>query len=109
MTIPIFPLAAEHALRGALNRAARAGLAIVSGEKLVRDGARVVGVCALGAAEFDAQATQALDRLPQGARGAIADGFDGRPLDVSMDDRLGAWHAVGARLRKAYGPRRVRS
>lgn len=91
----------ESTLRGAMNRAIRDGLAIVAGTKFAHKDGRLVGVDPLGAAD-----EQPLT-MPQGARGAIADGFDGLPFDVELDAGLGAWHALGVRLRRAYRPRRM--
>lgn len=102
---PIFPVAAEHRLRGALNRAIRSGLHIIAGAMHERTD-RLVGVCVLGAAELDGSAV--LSRLPQGARVAIADGFDGQPFDDDLNNGLRVWWALGERLRRAYRPRRVR-
>ena len=105
-TIALAP--AEHAFRGALNRAVQRGLRIVEGVKLARDGQHLVGVCVLGAAELDVHATKnVLPRMPPGARGALADGFDGLAMDRDLDDGLGAWHALGLRLRRAYQPRKA--
>ncbi len=108
-TLPTILLAvAEQGLRAALNRAIRSGLHLVTDVKHVRAGNELVGVCVLGAAELDAATSRdVLPRLPQGARGAIADGFDGHAFDRSLDDGLGAWHALGVRLRRAYRPRKA--
>lgn len=100
----IFPIAADYALRQALNRAIGSGLHIISGAKRERTD-RLVGVCVLGAAELNGSTV--LARLPQGASGAIADGFDGQPFDPSLDDGLRVWWALGERLHRAYKPRRV--
>jgi hypothetical protein len=74
-----------------------------------RQGDRVTGCCVIGAATRDERAARdVLSRLPEGARGAIADGFDGRLYDKTIDTGDGLclrrWHALGERLRRAYRP-----
>ena len=68
----------------------------------------MTGCCAIGAAELDPRSRDAvLPDLPQGARGALAEGFDGVPFDKSVDDGRRTWHEMGVRLRRAYKPVRV--
>lgn len=97
---------AERVFRASLGRAINNGLRPVSNTKFTWSGTTVTGCCAIGAVELDPRYRHVLHDLPQGAKGAIADGFDGLP-NSEMNKGIDGWFMMGQRLRRAYKPVRA--
>jgi hypothetical protein len=104
--MPILLDVAERHFRSSLGRAVTHGLRIVSSTKFTWSGTTVTGCCAIGAVELDPRYRHVFADLPQGAKGAIADGFDGLP-NSEMNKGIDGWHMMGQRLRRAYKPVRA--